>query len=117
VAQAASGPPEPDEQRLAYFLESGGWILTNVYDAARLPAGAQVLGPAIVQSKATTLLLSPSDGAEVRADGAYTIHVGRDAGTQASPMGHASGRRALTAGAQPSAPRRAGRDGAPGAGH
>jgi N-methylhydantoinase A len=92
-APAASAPvadtPEPDEQRLAYFLEFGGWILTNVYDASRLPPGAQVLGPAIVQSKATTLLLSPNDRAEVRADGAYAIHVGRDTGAHASTMGHA----------------------------
>jgi N-methylhydantoinase A len=50
--------------RPAYFPEAGGWVATTVYDRARLAAGAEFAGPAVVEEEGSTLVVGP--GARVR---------------------------------------------------
>jgi N-methylhydantoinase A len=82
-----AAPAEPVDQRLVHFLEFGGWILTNVYAAEGLAAGAEIHGPAIVQSQSTTLLLCPGDRAVLRPDGVFAIRVAVEPGASASKLG------------------------------
>ncbi len=76
TAAAARGRPiGPAEQRLVYFGELGGWILTDIYTESQLQPGNEVRGPAIIQAPATTVLLSAGDHVLVQADGSYFLHV------------------------------------------
>lgn len=68
-------------QRLVYLSELGGWILVDVYTKDGLRPGLQVVGPAVIQAPATTILLSGSDRAFVRADGAYVLQVATERDT------------------------------------
>jgi N-methylhydantoinase A len=45
--------------RLAYFPERGGWVETTVYDRARLSAGFELEGPAVVEEEGSTLVVGP----------------------------------------------------------
>lgn len=54
------------DRRQVHFGESGGWAESTVYDRARLFAGAEFNGPAIVQEVDSTTLVPP--GAHVRVD-------------------------------------------------
>lgn len=53
---------------------------TPVYDGARLPAGTEIAGPAIVLEPTTTVVLDPGTTARVTTDGNYVIDVRCDAG-------------------------------------
>jgi len=53
--------------RPAYFHELGGMVETPTYDAARLTAGATLVGPAIVDAATTTVVVYP--GHRLTADG------------------------------------------------
>jgi N-methylhydantoinase A len=44
-------------------------VLTDIYDRARLPLGARVAGPAIIQQSDTTTVIPPRHVAEVEASG------------------------------------------------
>jgi N-methylhydantoinase A len=74
-------PAAPREQRLVYFSSAGGWILVGVYTAQDLQAGMHVLGPAVIQAPATTVVLHASDRALVRSDGSYMLLVGAERDT------------------------------------
>jgi N-methylhydantoinase A len=45
--------------RAAYFPEFGGFTATTVYDRYRLPRGARLSGPSIVEEAESTLVLGP----------------------------------------------------------
>ncbi|HEX6348266.1 MAG TPA: hydantoinase/oxoprolinase family protein [Candidatus Dormibacteraeota bacterium] len=63
------GPlPEPRRRR-AWFPESEGWTEAAVYRRDALPAGAQLIGPAIVEERESTTVLPPDMEAEVDAHG------------------------------------------------
>jgi N-methylhydantoinase A len=59
----AADARKPD--RPAYFPESGGYVRCAIYDRARLPVGATVTGPAIVEEPESTTVLPPRTRAEV----------------------------------------------------
>ena len=48
-------------------------VQTPVYDRALLAAGARLVGPAIVEEPAATIVLSPGDQAEVNPYGALVV--------------------------------------------
>lgn len=51
--------------RPAYFPETGGYGPCPVYDRARLPVGAVLVGPAVVEEPDSTTVLPPGTRAEV----------------------------------------------------
>jgi N-methylhydantoinase A/oxoprolinase/acetone carboxylase beta subunit len=59
-------------ERAAYFAPSG-FVATAVFDRARLPAGARVAGPAIVEQPDTTTVIPPGYAARVEASGSLRI--------------------------------------------
>jgi N-methylhydantoinase A len=54
---------KPD--RAVYFPETGGYARCAIYDRARLPVGARIEGPAVVEEPESTTVLPPSATAEV----------------------------------------------------
>ena len=46
-----------------YFPEAGGFVDTSVYDRYRLPAGARVPGPAILEEQESTVVVGPAETA------------------------------------------------------
>jgi N-methylhydantoinase A len=54
---------KPD--RPAYFPETQGYVSCAVYDRARLPVGARLEGPAVVEEAESTTVLPPGSMAEV----------------------------------------------------
>jgi N-methylhydantoinase A/oxoprolinase/acetone carboxylase beta subunit len=55
-------------ERRAHFAP-GGFVATAIYDRARLPSGARVVGPAIVEQADTTTVIPPRYSALVDASG------------------------------------------------
>jgi len=51
--------------RSVYFPEVRGYIECAIYDRARLPVGATIAGPAIVEEPESTSVLPPGARAEV----------------------------------------------------
>jgi N-methylhydantoinase A len=67
LAQAGQGTGlGPKGHRPAYFPEASGFQDTPVYDRYSLPPGAEVLGPAIVEERESTVVIGP--GARARVD-------------------------------------------------
>jgi len=75
--EAPSGKPAEARKgsRAAYFPEAGRYLDTPVYDRYRLGAGAELLGPAIIEERESTLIVGPD--AQVRADrhGNLVVHL------------------------------------------
>ncbi|OGK77741.1 MAG: hypothetical protein A2X52_07960 [Candidatus Rokubacteria bacterium GWC2_70_16] len=63
-------------RRQAYFPEKGGYVDAPVYDRYRLPAGAEIQGPAIVEERESTTVLPPGCGARVDDWGSLIVEVG-----------------------------------------
>ncbi len=63
-------------RRQAYFPEKGGYVDAPVYDRYRLPAGAEIAGPAIVEERESTTVLPPGCGARVDDWGSLIVEVG-----------------------------------------
>ena len=57
----------------------GEWLDASTYAADQLPAGAEIPGPAILESEFTTILVSPGDHATVDAMGGVELTVNLDA--------------------------------------
>lgn len=55
---AAGTPAEPRATRRVY---QGGWIEVPIYDLDRLGAGQEVVGPAVIESETTTVVLRAGD--------------------------------------------------------
>jgi N-methylhydantoinase A len=70
-----SGKPKPIARRSVCFDLGVGWLDTPIYDRARLPIGAQVSGPAIIEEMSATTLLHPGDLAMADAAGNLIINV------------------------------------------
>lgn len=51
--------------RPAHFPQSGGFVPCPVYDRYKLPPGAKIAGPAIVEEEEATTIISPGDAASV----------------------------------------------------
>ncbi|MGE0555275.1 MAG: hydantoinase/oxoprolinase family protein [Gemmatimonadales bacterium] len=75
--EAPSGKPAEARKgsRPAYFPEAERYLDTPVYDRYRLGAGAELLGPAIVEERESTLIVGPD--ARIRADrnGNLVVHL------------------------------------------
>jgi N-methylhydantoinase A len=65
VSADGAGPPAPDGERSAYFLELGDFRPTPVYSGSALRAGHVVAGPAIVQEETTTIIVYPGSRLDV----------------------------------------------------
>jgi N-methylhydantoinase A len=63
-------------RRPAYFPEKSDYIDTPVYDRYRLPVGAWLAGPAIVEERESTTVLPPGCGARVDDYGTLLVDVG-----------------------------------------
>jgi N-methylhydantoinase A len=60
-----SRPRGPGGRRCAYFPEARGWVECPVYDRHGLRAGERIDGPAIVEERESTTVLSPGARAAV----------------------------------------------------
>jgi N-methylhydantoinase A len=67
-ATVAGGRPSKG-RRPAYFPEAGGFVETAVYDRARLGAGDELAGPAVVEEDGSTLVVGPGASARVAPSG------------------------------------------------
>jgi N-methylhydantoinase A len=67
--------------RRAYFLPDG-FVETAIYDRARLPAGARVPGPAILEQIDTTTVIPPGYVADVEVSGNVKIRRAAGAGAR-----------------------------------
>ncbi|MEI6159709.1 MAG: hydantoinase/oxoprolinase family protein [Roseococcus sp.] len=76
LPQRSAGAPEASEpQGTRRALLEGGWADLPVWDFGGLAAGQAVMGPAIVESATTTILLLPGDAARMEAGGWLLIEV------------------------------------------
>ncbi|MDR7554444.1 MAG: hydantoinase/oxoprolinase family protein [Armatimonadota bacterium] len=69
------GPPQKGVRR-AYFPERGGFVEVPVFERARLPVGAVVVGPAIVEEREATTVVGPEDRLTVDRHGNLIIAIG-----------------------------------------
>jgi N-methylhydantoinase A/oxoprolinase/acetone carboxylase beta subunit len=76
VVPGASAAVALKGTRPAYFPEAGGFVDTPVYDRYRLPAGAQVDGPAILEEEESTVVIVPTDTAYIDAYRNVMVHAG-----------------------------------------
>ena len=53
------------EKRKVYFPEYKDYIDCNIYDHYRLMPGAVITGPAVVEERESTTVITPEDVAEV----------------------------------------------------
>ena len=67
--------PQPIATRRLFVSDQ--WSTAPVYDAAELAPGPEIVGPAIVQSRFTTLVLRPGDRARVLTNGDTLVDVGQ----------------------------------------
>ncbi|MDQ1468051.1 MAG: N-methylhydantoinase [Actinomycetota bacterium] len=71
---AESRLPKPIAKRRLFLAD--GWTQAPVYDAVQLAPGPELTGPAIVQSRFTTLVLRSGDRAHVLPNGDTLVDVG-----------------------------------------
>ncbi len=63
-------------KRDVYFEEEFGFVPTNIFDGDRMQPGNIVEGPAIVEQKATTVVVPPKARLEVTTYGDYLLRLG-----------------------------------------
>lgn len=68
---AAQKDLQPDRVRPAYFDQ--GWVNTAIYVGERLPAGAEIVGPAVIEEVTSTLVVYPGAVARVSPGGRYIV--------------------------------------------
>jgi N-methylhydantoinase A len=78
------GELEPIETRPVYFDEVGDYTDTPIYARARLPVGAAIEGPAIVEQMDTTVLIPPNSRARVDEQLNIVVDVEAPVGTGAA---------------------------------
>ncbi len=64
-------------ERRIYHGAARGWLATPVYARARLAAGAEITGPAVIEEMSSTTLLAPDQRAGVDRIGNLIINVRR----------------------------------------
>jgi N-methylhydantoinase A len=52
-------------RRDVYFEEYNGFVSTPIYDYSRLAPGCEILGPAVIETPITTIVINPRDRAVV----------------------------------------------------
>ncbi len=87
VSLPSSPPPDSTVERKgtrrAFF---GEWLEAPVYDMGRLPAGAEIDGPCILESDFTTVVLEDGDRAVVDQMGGVDMFIGMDSPQSAPGM-------------------------------
>jgi len=63
------------EERPAWFEAAGGYVATPRYERGRLPVGAELDGPAVLEQTDTTVVVHPGQRARVDASGAVVVEV------------------------------------------
>ena len=76
VAPGSSAEPALKARRAAYFPEVHGFVETPVYDRYRLPPGAQLCGPVILEEQESTVVLGPNDQVQTDAYLNLIVQVG-----------------------------------------
>jgi N-methylhydantoinase A len=76
-ARAGSVADAMSEQRDVWFAD--GWIKTPIYRRDRLPLGAELIGPAILEQFDTTTVIEPNDRLRTDRSGNVIIEIGRAA--------------------------------------
>jgi N-methylhydantoinase A len=69
AATASGGAAAPKGTRAVRFRRGGEPVATPVYDRGGLPAGTELVGPALLEERETTTVLRPGWTAVVTADG------------------------------------------------
>jgi N-methylhydantoinase A len=69
-----TGAAEPTEHATATFRGHGASEVPR-FDGDRLPAGAEIEGPAVIREPTTTIVVYPGSRATVTASGNYLLHV------------------------------------------
>ncbi len=87
ATREAADARKPD--RPAYFPELGRYVPCPIYDRVRLPAGARLAGPAVVEEAESTTVLPP--GAVAAVDRWANLIVSFADGAAGAPGGAASG--------------------------
>jgi N-methylhydantoinase A len=67
-APAAAGSDAVKSRRRLWFRATG-MVEATIYDRARMPAGLAMVGPAVIESMESTILVPPGWGAQMNADG------------------------------------------------
>ena len=65
------------EGRAVYFEEYEDFTATDIYDFGRLSPGANIAGPAIIETPVTTIVVNPNDHAEMDEFRNIVLHIGR----------------------------------------
>ncbi len=68
------GTAAPITERPVYFSEAG-WVPTKIYRREQLPAGAEFVGPAVIEEAMSTTLVHPGERVGVDDYGNLLIHV------------------------------------------
>lgn len=71
----SSAMPQRVDVRRTYMDEQHGWVDADVYDGETLQAGMQIVGPAIVEERTTTVCLGPNDQLTVDAYGNFVVQL------------------------------------------
>jgi len=79
IAAAGSVKDAVTVQRKIYFGVEHGWLDTPVHARGKLPAGAKLEGPALIEEMSSTVLLAPGQSASVDRIGNIVINTGRTA--------------------------------------
>ena len=79
IGTSGSAAAAVTAQRRVYFGAKRGWLDTPVHARAKLPAGAELAGPALIEEMSSTVLLAPGQSASVDRIGNLIINVGRTA--------------------------------------
>lgn len=98
AARAATGTPKtprsgpvkrgdaaPPVRFRQVWHDRHGWLDTAVHDGRRLTPGVQVVGPAIVEERTTTVLLGPDDRLTVDGAGDFAIQVAENLAAEIAP--------------------------------
>jgi N-methylhydantoinase A len=68
----------PTGRRAVFHGAAHGWLDTAVYARSGLPAGSEIVGPAVIEEMSSTVLLAPAQRARVDRIGNLVIDVIRD---------------------------------------
>ena len=77
AAEARAATPAGARTRTRKVWFEAGWLETAVYDRTRLPLGAEIAGPAILEQLDATTVVEPGDRARVDEHGNVLITVAR----------------------------------------
>ncbi len=75
LREQAAGSPSEAGAREVYFESAGGHVACPVFRREALAAGAEIVGPAIVEEYASTTVLHPGDRLRVEPHGCLVIEV------------------------------------------